>query len=280
MNGGGGGSSTGGAPGQQQAAQPAPAQPSAPAPARPGAPWPAARSWPAADLLAGWVRDYVTARAGQQVTVLCAGCVTAPSDLGAQRLRDEGFDVRVSLIDDDQPVTRAVVAASPALARCTLGDLRTVPLPPRSFDLVLSSFLLDRVRHAEVVLDRLAAATKPGGLLFLCIRDRDCAAGFLDRVLPQLVRRSVWHARQPGQPGPHPAIYEPLSSARGVQAYAQLRGLMIAQQRALGGPGGRPGGLPLAQRFISRLSRGRLTAAHEELLYVLRKPEDQFARLL
>jgi hypothetical protein len=34
------------------------------------------------------------------------------------------------------------------------------------------------------------------------------------------------------------------------------------------------------QKLIAWLSRGRLTAAHEELLYVLRKPEDRFARVL
>lgn len=271
MNGATGGSSTGRAP-HQQAGRPAAD--------RPGAAGPAARYWPAADQLNGWIRDYVAARPGQQVTVLYAGCVTAPSGLGAAWLQEAGFDVRVNLVDDDQPVTREAVAASPALARCILGDLRTVPLPPRSCDLVLSSFLLDRVRHAEVVLDRLAAATKPGGLLLLCIRDRDCAAGFLDRLLPGTLRRIIWQARQPGQPGPHPAIYEPLSSARGLQAYAQLRGLVIAEQRALGGPDGVPRGFLAAQQFVSWLSRGRLTAAHEELLFVLRKPEDQFARLL
>jgi hypothetical protein len=33
-------------------------------------------------------------------------------------------------------------------------------------------------------------------------------------------------------------------------------------------------------RLMARLSGGRLTAAHEELLYVLRKPENRFARVL
>jgi hypothetical protein len=149
---------------------------------------------------------------------------------------------------------------------------------------VLSAFLLDRVRNAEVVLDRLTAAIKPGGLLFLCVRDRDCAAGFLDRVLPQAARRLAWRTRRPGQPGPHPAIYEPLSSAQGVQAYAQLRGLVIAERQLLGGLAGRPPRAPhgflAVEQLVSWLSRGRLTAAHEELLYVLRKPEDRFARVL
>ena len=232
-------------------------------------------------MLATWAREYVASRPGQQISVLFAGCVTASSDLGMARLQADGYDLSIGLIDDDQPVTRAAVAARPGLARCTLGDLRTIPLSPRSCDLVLCSFLLDRIPHTELVLDRLTAAMKPGGLLFLQIRDRDCAAGFLDRVLPAAARRLIWRRRQPGQPGPHRAVYEPLSSARGVQAYVQLRGLAVAGRRAPGGRGGRaPVSFLAAQRLVSWLSRGRLPTAHDELLYVLRKPEDRFARVL
>ncbi|MGE5137737.1 MAG: class I SAM-dependent methyltransferase [Gemmatimonadota bacterium] len=252
-----------------------------PPPGRPGAAWPAVPPGPDHDLLARWARDYASGRPGQQITILYAGCVTATSDLGALGLQAEGFDISVSMIEDDQPVTRAAVAASAGLARCTVGDLRTAPVPPRSYDLVLSSFVLDRVSNAELVLDRLTAAIKPGGLLFLSIHDRDSAAGFLDRALPEPARRLIWRARCPGQPGPHPAVYEPLSSARGVHAYAQLRGLVVAEWRPLRRPGrAGPAGFLAAQHAVSWLSRGRLTAAHEDVLYILRKPEDRFARVL
>jgi hypothetical protein len=78
-------------------------------------------------------------------------------------------------------------------------------------------------------------------------------------------------------------VHERLSSVRGVQAYALMRELVIAERQALGG---HAGGLPeprwflTAQKLVAWLSRGRLTAEHEELLYVLRKPEDRFARIL
>lgn len=261
---------------------PGPAYGSAgPSPGPPGSDQPPG---PAEELLARWAGDYVARRPGQQIAVLVAGCATATSDFGAARLQAAGHDLGISLIDEDQPVTRAAVGARPSLAPCTLGDLRTIALPPRSCDLVLCSRLLDRIRHAELVLDRLIAAVKPGGLLFLHIRDRDSAAGFLDRALPAIVRRLVWRRDHPGQPGPYPAIYEPLSSARGVQAYALLRGLAVADMLTLGGqaagPGRSPTGFLAAQRLVGRLSRGRLSPAHEELLYVLRKPEDRFARVL
>jgi hypothetical protein len=79
-------------------------------------------------------------------------------------------------------------------------------------------------------------------------------------------------------------VYERVASARGIQTYGLMRGLVIAEQQPLGGLAG---GLPLAprgylaaQKMVAALSRGRLTAAHEELLYVLRKPENRFARIL
>jgi len=127
-------------------------------------------------------------------------------------------------------------------------------------------------------------ALKPGGLLCLQVRDRDCAAGFLDRRRPRLSRRLIWRTRQPGAPGPHPAVYEPLTSVRGVHAYARLRGLVIAERHARGGRAGQGRGTSRSylavQTLVARLSRGRLTDAHEEMLYVIRKPEDRFARLI
>jgi SAM-dependent methyltransferase len=265
---------------QRQAPAPATAASAATAPVADSAP---ARDRSDADLFARYTRDYVSGREGQQITVLQAGCTTADGDLGIGTLRAAGADVAVSLIDDDQPATRAALSTDESMAGCVHGDLRTLPLPPRSHDIVLCVLLLQRIRNAELVLDRLVATIRPGGLLLLRFSDRDSAAGFLDRVMPAAARRAVWRKRRPAQPGPYEAVYERLSSARGVQAYALMRELVIAERRALGGLAGgmaEPYGFLAGQKLIAWLSRGRLTAAHEELLYVLRKPEDRFARVL
>ena len=256
-------------------------------PAAPATSAPVADSGPVAvpdgGLFARYTREYVSGRDEQQVMILEVGCTTAGDDLGVGDLRRAGADIVVSLLDDDQPVTSAAIRMDDSLADCVQGDLRRVPLPPRSQDIVLCALLLQRIHNAELVLDRLVAAIRPGGLLLLHFGDRDSAAGFLDRVLPSAARRPIWSRRRPGRPGPYPAVYERLSSARGVQAYALKRELVIAERRALGGLDGTltgpPGFLP-AQKLIAWFSRGRLTAAHEELLYVLRKPEDRFARIL
>ncbi len=185
-------------------------------------------------LFSHWAEGYASERFGQPIAVLLAGAVTAAGDLGAASLRAAGADLSVGLVDDDQPVTRAAVGSHPGLNRCALGDLRTVLLPQRSFDIVQATLLLERIEHAELVLDRLVGALKPGGLLCLQVRDRDCAAGFLDRVLPGGARRMIWRKQRPGRPGPHPAVYERVTSVRGIQSYALMRGLVIAGHQPLG----------------------------------------------
>jgi SAM-dependent methyltransferase len=244
------------------------------------------------DLFARSVRDYARQHPGQPVKLLQAGCTSPTDDLGLDQLNPASFDISVKAIDQDHPLTRnaaparagSLVSGDFVLSDFVLGDLRTIPLPPRAFDIVSCSHLLDRIQHSELVLDRLVAALRPGGLLLLRFRDRECAAGRLDRMLPQAARRAVWHWLRPQQAGPFPAVYEPLLSADGVHAYLLARGLMISERQAVRDRPPRPGrlawGAPLACRLIAALSRGRVTDGHDDLLYVIRKPENRFARVL
>jgi SAM-dependent methyltransferase len=232
------------------------------------------------DLFARPVRDYLYQVLGRPVAVLLGGCQTPVEELGLDKLRASGFEISVTTVDQDDPATRAAGAGG----RAHLGDLRTVPLPPRSFDIVYCGFLLERIPHAPLVLDRFVAALRPGGLLLLRVRDRDCAAAALDRLLPGAFRSALWPRLHPGEPGPFPAIYDPLASARGIQAYALSHGLVITRRESArslpGAPGRLSGGVTAARALVAWLSRGRLTDTHDELLYVIRKPEDRFARLV
>lgn len=227
--------------------------------------------------------EYAAARPGQPVALLQAGCATAVDGIDIALLRETGCELSADLVDTaDQVVAAEMAAQSQPASSSILGDLRTVPLPPRSYDIVHCSLLLERIPHAELVLDRIVAALKPGGLLLLRTADRDCAAGFIDRVMPQWLRRLGWRARHPGKPGPYPAVYEDLVSARGIASYVLRRGLVIAERGFVSGPAaGRPPPGPLAARtLLARLSGGRLTADHDELTFVIRRPEDLFARVL
>lgn len=229
------------------------------------------------------VRDCVYRCAGRPVSVLRAGYLTPLDELGLDLLRGAGFQFAVVTVDQERP-PQADPAGTIAAGDVRIGDLRTVPMPPRSFDIVHCALLLDRISHVELVLDRFTAALRPGGLLLLHIRDRDCAAGLLDRLLPQWARSRLWTVLNPGRPGPFPAIYEPAASDRGVQAYMQMRGMVITRRETARTTPGQPDraarAVSAALRLISRLTRDRMTDAHDEVLYVIRKPEDRLARVV
>jgi SAM-dependent methyltransferase len=239
------------------------------------------------ELFAQPVQDYLYQALGRPLNVLRAGTRTPIGELGLGRLRDNGYQIIVTTVDQDTPLTRAVLAdpaTRPLPGPVLLGDLRSVSLPPRSFDVVYCAFLLEHIHHAALVLDRFVAALRPGGLLLLRVRDRDCAAAALDRKAPEPLRRALWARLHPGEPGPFPAVYEPLASAHGLQAYAAAHGLVIARRQAGRSvpvaPTRLSAAVQIARRLVAGLTRDRCTDAHDELLYVIRKPEDRFARLV
>ncbi|MDF5754797.1 class I SAM-dependent methyltransferase [Spongiactinospora sp. TRM90649] len=232
------------------------------------------------DLFNRIIRDQWTEHLGRRIDVLAAGCGRGGDPLTAPRM-----ETRVTGIDEDLPALRRVVESRPDLDAFALGDLRLVPVPPRAFDVVHIDLVLERIRHAELVLDRLIAGLRPGGLLLLRMRDRESAYGFWDRVVPTPLRRLTWRRFTPsGTVGPLPAVYETITSRDGVRSFCLSRGLRISEEHtACAGPAlrGTFGGLArLACRLVHSLSGGRRTAAHDEITFVIRKPQNQFARLI
>ncbi|MFC5181908.1 class I SAM-dependent methyltransferase [Actinomadura harenae] len=151
------------------------------------------------DLFSERVRQYSAERPAHRVQLLEAGCGWGhPLDLGR-------IDVQTTGVDLDLPELRARTGARADLDAWHLGDLRDVPMPPRAFDVVHAPYLIERLRNAELVLDRMAAALRPGGLLLVLMRDRDTAFGFLDRNVPDLFRRLAVRAASSRVPRPRPA---------------------------------------------------------------------------
>jgi SAM-dependent methyltransferase len=227
------------------------------------------------------VLDYAAHRPRDVISVLQFGCVTAAGDLDLAGGDARRYQFAVTAMDDDNAATRAAVERQPGLGQVILADLRTVPLTPRSVDVVHCCRLLDRISHTDILLSRLVDALRPGGLLLVRTADRQTAAGFLDRTMPRPLRALTWHRLRPGEPGPYPAVYEPLTSARGLQAFVTRHGLVISGREATSALATqRRPGIMASRALVSALTRGRLTAAHDELGLVIRKPEDRFARVL
>lgn len=150
------------------------------------------------DLFSERVRQYCAERPPHSLQLLEAGCGWGHAlDLGR-------LDIQTTGVDLDLPALRARTIARADLDAWHLGDLRDVPMPPRAFDVVHAPYLIERLRNAELVLDRMAAALKPGGLLLVRMRDRDTAFGFLDRNVPDLLRRFAVRAATGRVPRPRP----------------------------------------------------------------------------
>lgn len=209
------------------------------------------------------LRDYAVHCPEKPVSLLQAGSLAPLPELGIDQLTEDGFEILFTAVD---------------------GDLRTVPIPQRKYDVVYCAQLIERFQHVELVLDRLVGAVKPGGLLLLRTRDRYSAAALLDRLLPGPVRKAIWSRLHPDIPGPFPVVFEKSVCDQGISSYALMRGLVIVARRAEVTLPDRPAGLSSSVRItcaaISRLTRGRFSNDHDELLYVIRKPQDRFARVV
>jgi SAM-dependent methyltransferase len=228
------------------------------------------------DLFGQRVREHWSGHFRRRLDVLVAGCVHD------EPLAPERVETRATGIDEDHPVIRAVLEERADLIAWSLGDLRSVPLTPRTYDVIHLSFLLERVRHAELVFDRLLQSLRPGGLVLLRMRDRRSAYGLLDRFTPSWIRRLLWRSLViPGTPGPLPRVYEPLASSDGMHAFCLSRGLMITdEERNTSGPAHTSGMARAAMQAVARLSSGRYPASHDEITMVIRKPQHHFARVI
>ncbi|WP_248961678.1 class I SAM-dependent methyltransferase [Sphaerisporangium perillae] len=239
------------------------------------------RWWPEThgDVFCHRIRELWTEQLGRRLDILIAGCGRGHTvDL-------ERIETRVMGIDEDLPVLRAAIGRRADLDARFLGDLRDAPLLPRTFDVVHAAFLLERVRNAELVLDRMVNALRPGGLLLIRMRDRTTAYGFCDRLAPWWLRRLLWSRLAPaGAVGPLPAVYEQVASREGIHSYCLMRGLMIAEDYSgSSGPALRGPHAKLVRfvcRITQRLSGDRLPAGRDEITLVIRKPQNHFARLI
>lgn len=228
------------------------------------------------DLFDQRVREHWTGQFGRRLDVLVAGCAYD------EPLALEWIETRATGVDEDHPAIRAVLEERADLVSWSLGDLRSVPLKPRAYDVIQLSFLLERVRHAELIFDRLLRSLRPGGLVLLRMRDRRSAYGLLDRLTPSWLHRLLWRPLvTPGTPGPLPAVYEPLTSSDGMHAFCLSRGLMITDdERHSSGPARESGVARAAVKAVARLTSGRYPASHDEITMVIRKPQHHFARLI
>src|ERR1022692_3464868 len=99
------------------------------------------------------LRDYVLQCLGRPISLLQAGCLAPLGELGIGELTEGGFEVSVTAVDADIEFSRrALGAAGGGYDDVITGDLRTIPIGQRSYDVVYCALILERVQHVELVL--------------------------------------------------------------------------------------------------------------------------------
>ena len=211
------------------------------------------------------------ARGKPELAILEAGCGRRWT------LNLEGVNFRLTGVDLDEKA----LSSRQDLDEAIVGDLRTVDLGGRKFDVVYSSYVLEHVPNAALALENLVRWLKPGGLLILRFPDRNTAFGFTGRFTPfwlhvayhkYILRR--WNAGKAGF-GPYPTCYDWIVSREGLRDFCASHRLRVREEYGLCDfQLERTVGTRLALAvsiLVSALSLGRLPWRHNNLTYVLAK---------
>jgi SAM-dependent methyltransferase len=166
------------------------------------------------------------------------------------------------------------------LHSAVVGDLRTVELPDRHYDVIYNAYVLEHVSGAEQVLKNFVRWVKPGGLIVLLLPDPHSVHGFATRFTPHwfhiVYHRLIGH-RNAGKPGfaPYPVFYDAIVSRQGLHDFCRSNSLAILAEYGDGhyrpGKGAVRWMIHSFKVLLSAMSLGRLSAGHTNLLYVLEK---------
>jgi SAM-dependent methyltransferase len=230
------------------------------------------------DAFESHIRTYAHGHPGT-LRILEAGC-------GRRWYLDlVGIDFHLAGVDLNSDSMRIRTDQFGDLDEAIVGDLREISLLPDFYDVIYCSFVLEHVAGAEQVLDRLLSALKPDGILLLRIPDGDSVYGFLARHSPHWLhvqyKRRIQRNRLAGTPGrgPFPTVYDQVVSWRGMTAYCARHGMEIVDAYSsnfyLDHFRGFAAIVDHGLRWAARVSGGRLTADHNNLALVIRKPFPQ-----
>jgi hypothetical protein len=226
--------------------------------------------------------EYESVRFSEKVRCyLCHDSALRVLEAGCGRKWDldlSGFVCCITGVDTDERALADRLVNVKDLDEAILGDLLKVSLCPASYDLVYCAFVLEHIKGASELMDRLFLWTRPGGLVVLRIPDGHSVFGFLTKHTPQwlhvVVARYLLRHLNPKQGfGPYPTVYEGIVSSRGVHDYCAANNHEILVENYSDVRSQVRGLQPFVQasvRLVSGLSLGRLSP-HQDLHFVIRK---------
>ncbi|MGI9624364.1 MAG: class I SAM-dependent methyltransferase [Acidimicrobiales bacterium] len=221
--------------------------------------------------------DAIVAQAnnGTALEILEAGCGRAWTiDLSSIEYRLTGVDI-------DAHALEARIEQGD-LDTAIHGDICSVDLDDAQFDVVYSSYVLEHVEEADLMMDNLAQWLKPGGIMVVRIPDGDTVFGFITKFTPHwfhvFYRRRILRQPNAGKPGyePYPTHYHPIVSRSAFNQYCSENGLEVIDE--WGFPFMAHGGgvfekiVVAGAKAMAFLSRGRLASRHQNITFVVRRP--------
>jgi len=216
------------------------------------------------------VAKYITEKSGgKPIEILEAGC--------GRKWEFPALEIpyRLTGIDLDYDALQYRKTQQADLDDTIYGDLRTVSIKDNSFDIIYSSFVLEHIDGADVVLDNFARWLRDSGLVIITIPDRDSLYGLLTRLTPHwfhiLVYRYVYHNKMAGKPGhgPYPTIYDKAISRKRMLAFAKANDLEVKEQCAYLNYLSRR--LVPFSGVVSFITLGRLRSDYSDSIYIFQK---------
>lgn len=222
------------------------------------------------------LEEYVKQQASKNevLHILEAGCGRA------WPLNMDGIKFHLTGVDTDTKALEIRKSKSKDLHEIIEGDLREVELEENKFDIVYSSFVLEHIDGAEIVLDKFQKCLKPGGVLILRFPDRDSGFGFVARMTPfwmhVFYKKYLLGNPNAGKPGfdPYPVFYDNVVSQRGFRSFCDKNHLTIKEEwghRFFARPNtvGRLSDILVKTLYV--FSFGKLAYTHDNLTYISQK---------
>lgn len=197
-------------------------------------------------------------------------------------LRLDGVDYQLTGVDLDEHALEIRKNNPGDLDVAVVGDLATVDLEDRAYDVIYNAFVLEHVKGAENILKNFARWLDKGGVLIMQIPDRESVYGLITRITPfwfhVFYKRYIQGVRNAGKPGyaPYPTFYENVVSRVGIHDFCNKHGLVVREE--LGAEnffrhlGRLRTPLRICLKAIELCTFGRYTCDHNDLVFVIEKP--------
>jgi SAM-dependent methyltransferase len=195
------------------------------------------------------------------------------------------------------PGARTVIGIDPSedaigrnedLTDRVVGDVASYPFEAGSFDVVVSTYVLEHVSRPDQVIERFALLARPGGVIVLVIPNVMAAKSVVAKYTPHsfhvFVRRRLMKRPNAGRPGhgPYPTVlHRSLGTRRLRRQFAALSLDVIhedhfedGKQRELRKRVHIPDrSWLLLDRTARAVTGGRFTLAQTEMVFVLKKAD-------